>query len=60
MKIASISENTNLEKRVAVTPEIAKKYLSIGFELSLSENYAKHLGIDDNEYKKIGVKFSKM
>ena len=59
MRIASISENTNLEKRVAVTPEIAKKYLSIGFELSLSENYAKHLGIDDNEYKKIGVKFSK-
>ena len=43
MRIASLSENINLEKRVAVTPEIAKKYLSIGFELSLSENYAKHL-----------------
>ena len=58
MKIASISENKNLEKRVAVTPEIAKKYISSGFELFLSENYAKHLGIDDQQYKNLGVKFS--
>ena len=34
MKIASISENKNLEKRVAVTPEIAKKYVN---------TYATHL-----------------
>ena len=58
MKIASISENKNLEKRVAVTPEIARKYISSGFELFLSENYAKHLGINDQQYKDLGVKFS--
>jgi NAD(P) transhydrogenase subunit alpha len=45
MKIASISENQEIEKRIAITPEIAKKYLSLGFEVSLCENYASHLGI---------------
>ena len=45
MKIASILENQKIEKRIAITPEIAKKYLSLGFEVSLSENYGSHLGI---------------
>ena len=56
MIIASILENKKIEKRIAITPEIAKKYISIGFELLLSENYAEHLGIKDNEYKELGVK----
>ena len=55
MKIASILENQNIEKRIAITPEIAKKYISLGFEISLSENYASHLGINDKEYKELGV-----
>jgi len=59
MKIASILENQNIEKRIAITPEIAKKYISIGFEVFLSENYGCYLGIVDNEYKNIGVKISK-
>ena len=58
MKIASISENQKIEKRVAITPEIAKKYISLGFEVSLSENYASHLGIKDEEYKELGVSIS--
>ena len=33
MKIGSISENLELEKRVAITPEIAKKFIADGFEL---------------------------
>ena len=45
MKIASILENQKIEKRIAITPEIAKKYISLGFEVSLSENYGSHLGI---------------
>ena len=59
MKIASVLENQKIEKRIAITPEIAKKYISIGFEVLLSENYAAHLGIADDEYKSIGVKISK-
>ena len=59
MKIVSILENQNLEKRIAITPEIAKKYLSLGFEIYLSENYGTHLGIIDEQYKKLGVKILK-
>ena len=39
MKIASILENQKIEKRIAITPEIAKKYISLGLEVSLTENY---------------------
>ena len=59
MKIVSVSENLNVEKRIAITPEIAKKYLALGFEIFLSENYGDHLGFYDSEYKELGVKISK-
>jgi H+-translocating NAD(P) transhydrogenase subunit alpha len=59
MRIVSISEDKKIEKRIAITPEIAKKYISLGFELSLSENYAEHLGFNDNGYKELGVKIFK-
>ena len=57
MNLASISENRNKEKRIAITPEIAKKYIDLGFNLSLSNNYGSHLGFSDNEYKNLGVNF---
>jgi len=59
MKIASILENQKIEKRVAITPEIAKKYISLGLEVSLAENYGSLLGIKDEEYKELGVLISK-
>ena len=55
MKIASVFENQKIERRIAITPEIAKKYISLGFQVSLPENYGSHLGIKDEEYKKSGV-----
>jgi len=55
MKIASVLENQKIERRIAITPEIAKKYISLGMDVSLCENYAKHLGIKDDEYKELGV-----
>ena len=58
MKIGSVLENQELEKRVSITPEIAKKYKSLGLDVYLSKNYGVHLGISDEEYKNIGVKFS--
>ncbi len=58
MKIGSLSENRSIEKRVAITPEIVKKYHSLGFEIFLEENYASHLGIEDKEYSEHGVKFT--
>ena len=58
MKIGSISENKNIEKRIAITPEVAKKYISLGFEVFLSQNYGSHLGFKDGLYSKIGIAFS--
>ena len=57
MKIGSLSEDLNIEKRVAITPEIAKKYSSLGFEVLLSKDYGLHLGFDNEQYKSQGVKF---
>ena len=53
MKIGSILENQKIEKRIAITPEIAKKYISLGFDVQLSKDYGAHLGIMDEEYKMI-------
>jgi NAD(P) transhydrogenase subunit alpha len=55
MNLASISENKDREKRIAVTPEMAKKYISLGFNLSLPSNYGSHLGFSDDQFKSLGV-----
>ena len=51
MIIGSVSENINIEKRVAITPDIIKKYKSLGFEIYLTKDYASHIGIKDEEYE---------
>ena len=56
MRIVSVSENHNIEKRIAITPDIAQKYIALGLEVSLTENYGEHLGFKDNDYKELGVK----
>src|SRR6056300_1415508 len=55
MNLASISENKDREKRIAITPEIAKKYISLGFNLSLPSNYGSHVGFSDDQYISLGV-----
>lgn len=59
MKIGSVKENKEIEKRIAITPEIIKKYSSLGFEICLSENYGTHIGISDKQYLDLGVKILK-
>ena len=59
MKIGSILENQNFEKRIAITPELVKKYISLGIEVCLIENYGLHLGINDEQYQNMGAKISK-
>ena len=56
MKIGSICENINSERRVAITPEIAKKFIDNGFEVNLQKNYANHLGFKDKDYEVLKVK----
>ena len=55
MIVGSIKEDLALEKRVSITPETAKNILGLGLKVCIEKNYASHLGIDDNEYKKTGV-----
>ena len=57
MNLASLSENKEIEKRLALTPEIIKKYIDLGFNLFLPNNYGSHLGFDDKDYKTLGVNF---
>ncbi len=58
MIIGSISENIKQEQRVALTPDIIKKYKSIGLEVHITKNYASHLGISDKDYETEGAKIS--
>ena len=59
MKIGSVLENQEIEKRISITPDVIKKYTSLGFEVLLSENYGRHIGINDDEYLNLGVKILK-
>ena len=55
MIIGSISENKNIEKRVALTPEILKKYKSLGLNMCVNKGYGNHIGFYDEDYQKEGV-----
>ena len=55
MIVGSLSENLDFEKRVAITPEVVKKYKSIGLDVHLGKNYATHLGLTDKEYEQAGA-----
>ena len=55
MKIVSLLENKKIEKRVSITPDITKKYISIGFEVSLPKDYGLHLGFSNDQYKSQGA-----
>ena len=57
MRIGSILENHQLEKRISVTPDVIKKYISLGCDVVLSKDYGFHLGINDKEYSDLGAKF---
>ena len=56
MIIGTVSENKELEKRISITPEIAKKYISNGFEVMIEKDLATHLGIPDKEFLDEGCK----
>ena len=47
MKIGSISEDLNSEKRISLTPETSKKFLDLGIVILISKNYGIHLGFHD-------------
>jgi len=56
MIVGSISENKEIENRISITPELAKKYISNGIEILIEKNYGSHIKISDNEFLKEGCK----
>ena len=54
MIIGSISENEKIEKRISITPDIVKKYISVGFKIILEKDYGNHLGFQNQEYENEG------
>ena len=56
MIVGSISENRDLEKRISITPNLVKKYVSQGLEVLIEKDYSNHLGFSDKEYQIEGCK----
>jgi len=59
MIIGSLSENREIEKRISITPDIAKKYISNNFEVLIESGIGLHMGISDDEFIKEGCKIDK-
>ena len=55
--IGSVIEDLSKERRISITPETAKKLVSLGFVVNVEKNYAAHLGIDNKDYEKSNKKF---
>ena len=53
--IGSVKENLEVEKRISITPETVKKFVSEGFSVNIEKKYGEHLGIKDEDYKKNGA-----
>ena len=53
--IGSVKEDLNTEKRISITPETVKKFISEGFSVNIEKKYGEHLGIKDEDYKKNGA-----
>ena len=59
MIVGSTKEDLSLEKRVSITPETAKNIINLGLKIIVEKNYATHIGIQDEEYEKLGVEIKK-
>ena len=56
--VGSLKEDLVKEKRISITPETVKKYTDLGFNINIEKEYAEHLGINDEEYGKVGAKIN--
>tara|TARA_B100000963_G_scaffold309389_1_gene285295 strand:+ start:309 stop:1403 length:1095 start_codon:yes stop_codon:yes gene_type:complete len=55
MIVGSTKEDLTSEKRISLTPETAKNIIGLGLKVCIEKNYANHLGIDDDQFKAVGV-----
>jgi len=56
MIIAFPKEIAPKEKRIALTPALAKKFISLGFDVHMQTNLGSPLSFSDQAYKDAGVK----
>ncbi|SNR32129.1 NAD(P) transhydrogenase subunit alpha [Lutibacter agarilyticus] len=59
MKIGVLKETKKGEKRVSISPNIAKQLVEKGFELIVEENAGTSSSFKDSEYSKIGASVEK-
>jgi NAD(P) transhydrogenase subunit alpha len=59
MKLFVLAEDTDVESRISITPDIAKKLTDTGHELFVEKDAWKNAGFDESDYKNAGVKFAK-
>lgn len=58
MKIGVLKEKAKGEQRVAVTPDIAAKFIKAGYEIAIEKGAGESAGFLDQEYVDAGVKVS--
>ena len=58
MKIAILKERAANEKRVAISPEVVKKLVNHGVEVTIEHDAGASASISDSEYLKAGAKIS--
>lgn len=59
MKILVLKEIDQHEKRVAISPDVAKKLVEAGFEVTVEKDAGKESGMPDTAYEAIGAKVVK-
>lgn len=55
MKIAILKERAAFERRVAATPDTVKKYIAMGFDVSVEKDAGESASISDDQFKGAGA-----
>ena len=56
MILGSVVDSDINEKRIAISPDTIKKYITGGFSVQLEKDFGKNSNIDDNELQRLGAK----
>ena len=56
MILGSVVDSDINEKRIAISPDTIKKYITSGFSVQLEKDFGKNSNIDDNELQRLGAK----
>lgn len=59
MQISVVKESSEVEKRVAISPETVKIFTAMGFEVAIEEGAGLHSSFSDKSYQEFGAKIFK-